>query len=177
MNQQINNNLTVYILTDEQVKKSNHGYKYLVYKSYTNHTAFRTLEGFNFWLVNRHLTIDSELKDGESYKINGEYIKISLLHIDPILPDYSNSHDSKNWTAGDFESFGLSSESLTKGYIMDNGDYTTCFIYHGINANISGYKPVTIIYYLNPNCKRTVYNWKEFSDGIPLVENPSIIEK
>ncbi len=178
MHTELYNKLSVYTLTEKQIMESHHmGYKYLVYRNWMNYTAFKTRMGLNYWLECRHLSIDGKVTDGESNTIDGEYIKISLLHIDPILPDYSNSQNLKNWEHESFDSFGLSN-SLQKIYLMDNGDYTSAYVYHGINANVYPNKnPMTTIYYLNPNCKRIVYNWRDFEDGIPINNNPSILEK
>lgn len=176
------NKLTLYVLTDKQAESRDFGYKYIVYNNWSNHTAFKTLQGLKYWAKIRNLTLPEVIEEGASQSIIGEYIRYSLLHIDPILPDYSNVQSVKNWDAGSFNQFG-ESNNLQKGYIMDNGDYTTCYIFKGrkVNNEYGQVNPKdiiesTILYYLNPNCKRDIYNWRNFSDGIPL-DQPELFTK
>lgn len=178
MHIEIYDKLNLRINTRDQMNRPNsQGYKYIITNNWTSHRAFKTLAGLTYWLNLMGFSIDSELKEGESYPINGRYVNISLLHIDPILPNFANSQTLKNWDSESFDLFGKSNK-LTPAFVMDNGDYTRAYIYRGINGlwEFGDYgKEITVIYHLNPNCERTIYNWRKFEDGIPF--NPDIMEK
>lgn len=154
-------NMTVTILEDEEMKQKHGGYTYLIHMNYASHHAFRTEEGFVNWMQERGLQVGEQITHlYNTWIINGKYQEICLYAIEPHLPDCSNVYNIRSWTAEDLNQFGQKN-NLRKSVILSNGDYTTCYIFEGTAWN----RPNEIfntIYYLNPNCKREIHDYKKY---------------
>ena len=145
--------LTLTRLTEEDKKHCDTPYSILVrQKTGTAHTAFYTEEGLNIWLEKTGLKVGEKCYSDKTYKLIGEYEEICLFAIEPHLPDSSNIYNIRTWTNEDLDQFG-EKNNLVKSVWLDNGDYTTCYIFKQDNGNT--------IYYLNPNCRtRDVHDYK-----------------
>lgn len=168
--------LKLYILTDEQLEKNPNswGYKYDVYHKGGNYTAFRTFKGLVTWLNERGLKIPAHIEDGNMYDIQGVFFEVCLFRIEPTMPDFSNFHNEYCWDQSLFDIFGRKN-NLTPSFIMNNGSWTRSYVYKGVCglSEFGVYDNVSVIYYLNPNCKQNKYDYKKFNDGIP--DNPSVL--
>lgn len=168
--------LKLYILTDKQLENNHNlwGYKYCIYSKGSNYTAFRTFKGLVTWLNERGLKIPAHIEDGNMYDIEGIFFEVCLFRIDPIIPDFSNLHTLKTWNQESLDEFGRKN-NLTPSFIMNNGNWTRSYVYNGACglSELGVYENVSVIYYLNPNCKQNKYNYMKFNDGVP--NNPEVM--
>lgn len=122
--------LSLTILTDEADRRKHGGYRYLVTKSNTPWTAFRTKDGLKRYMNNRGLTLGKRSKWGR--------------HWMPLVGTFYEDMTM------DTEAFNRlrSMPDVRESYQLSNGDYTTALI----NGNV--------ITYLNPNCKRDILPYR-----------------
>lgn len=167
--------MSLYVLSEERAKREDFNYRYLVSHGAYNHNAFKTLAGLNYWLLEHGLKVNSKIEDDNRYEIEGVYFEICLFRIEPTMPNFSNFHNEYCWDESLLDTFGRKN-NLMPSFIMNNGSWTRSYVYKGKSglSEIGLYdEEVTVIYYLNPNCKQNKYDYRQFHDEIP--NNPQIL--
>lgn len=142
MYEQNYDNLELIIVKDKARRKQNCGnYKYLVHHRCFSHTAFRSKSAMKNWLKERGLTIGKRYSWGHSWKLEGSYTDSIHMLDKPDLLKWFIDNKIK-----------LTGKSVT----FSNGDYTDSWI-----EDRNGKR---VIHYINPNCKRSVYDYRKMSD-------------
>lgn len=127
-------NLSVMIIMNPLKRGRNGGlpYKYLITERATSYTAFYTKTAFKRWIRERGLRLGKRMGWRGLYKIEGGFI-------------------SRSWLNEEY--FSMMAIRFPKTRVMSNGDYT-----QGVITSEHG---IFVVNYLNPNCKREVYDYKE----------------
>lgn len=132
------NNLWLASLASEQMSRFG-GYLYVVTAAATSHTAFRTRFALDEWLKRNDLEIQGELPPEG---VHGAF---------QVSPGY---YTCSHMDTAEFKRILDQTPSSQRIRHLDNGQYTQGLIGKHDSGEV-------VIHYLNPNCKRVVYNYQE----------------
>lgn len=136
--------LYLYIETDPaRIRQGCGMYRYLIRDQSFGHKAFRSRHACKMWLKERGLKVGNRLgfRRSHAWNLIDSYTDCMHMKDKPYMLEWLVKNKIK-----------LVAQSIT----LSNGDYTDSWI-----EDRNGHR---VIHYINPNCIRSVYDYKKMSN-------------